>query len=101
MLITHPLLDSVGMNIQQMQEAVKMGAYLEFVTAFTRNEKTTLEYVEAIRKIGPQYCIVSSDKGQGRGEEGHEAPAQSPVEGLSEAAQSAAQAGFQRMPIWR
>jgi hypothetical protein len=93
-LITHPLLDSVGMNIAQMQEAVKMGAYLEFVSAFTRNEKTTLEYVEAIRAIGPQYCIVSSDKGQGRGEEGHDGPAQSPVEGLSEAAQVLRKQGF-------
>jgi hypothetical protein len=93
-LITHPLLDSVGMSIQQMREAAKMGAYLEFVTHFTRDEKTTLEYVEAIRAIGPQYCIVSSDKGQGRGEEGHDGPAQSPVEGLSEAAQVLRKHGF-------
>jgi hypothetical protein len=84
----------VGMNMEQMQEAVKMGAYLEFVSAFTLNEKTTLEYVETIRKIGPQYCIVSSDRGQGRGEEGHDAPAVSPVEGLSEAAQVLRKQGF-------
>jgi len=93
-LVTHPLLESVGMNMAQMQQAVKMGAYLEFVTAFTRSAATTKEYVEAIREIGPQYCIVSSDKGQGRGEEGHDGPAQSPVDGLSEAAQVLRKNGF-------
>jgi hypothetical protein len=93
-LVTHPLLSSVGMNIAQMKQAVQMGAYLEFVSIFTLNEKLTKEYVEAIRAIGPQYCIVSSDKGQGRGDEGHDAPAQSPVEGLSEAAQALRKHGF-------
>jgi hypothetical protein len=93
-LVTHPLLESVGMSLEQMQQAVKMGAYLEFVSAFTLNEKTTLEYVEAIRKIGPQYCIVSSDRGQGHGEEGHDKPAPSPVDALSEAAQVLRKHGF-------
>ena len=93
-LVTHPLLDSVGMNLEQMQQAVKMGAYLEFVTVFTSSEATTKEYVEVIRKIGPQYCIVSSDKGQGRGEEGHDGPSQSPVEALSEAARVLRKHGF-------
>jgi hypothetical protein len=93
-LVTHPLLDSVGMNVAQMKEAVKMGAYLEFVTAFTRSPATTKEYVDAIREIGPQYCIVSSDKGQGRGEEGHDGPSQSPVDGLSEAAAVLRRNGF-------
>jgi hypothetical protein len=93
-LVTHPLLESVGMNVAQMQQAVKMGAYLEFVSAFTRSAATTKEYVEAIREIGPEYCIVSSDKGQGRGEEGHDGPAQSPVDGLSEAAQVLRKNGF-------
>jgi hypothetical protein len=66
-VVPHPLLESVGMNMEQMKEAVEMGAYLEFVTAFTRREETIREYVEAIREIGPEHCIVSSDKGQGRG----------------------------------
>lgn len=93
-VVTHPLLESVGMSIEQMKQAVEMGAYLEFVTAFTRQEATIKEYVEAIREIGPEHCIVSSDKGQGRGEEGHDGPSVTHVAGLSEAAQILRRNGF-------
>jgi hypothetical protein len=93
-VVTHPLLESVGMNIEQMKEAVEMGAYLEMVTAFTRQEATIAEYVEAIREIGPEHCIVSSDKGQGRGPEGHDGPTVSHTAGLAEAAQILRKNGF-------
>jgi hypothetical protein len=93
-LVTHPLLESVGMSVEQMKEAAELGAYLEFVTAFTRQEATIAEYVEAIREIGPEHCIVSSDKGQGRGEEGHEGPNVSHTEGLAVAAQILRRNGF-------
>ena len=93
-IVTHPLLESVGMNLEQMQKAVEMGAYLEFVTAFTRQEATVREYVEVIRAIGPEHCIVSSDKGQGRGDEGHDGPSVSHVEGLAEAAAILRKNGF-------
>jgi len=93
-VVTHPLLESVGMSLEQMQEAVDMGAYLEFVTAFTRREEWIREYVDAIRAIGPEHCIVSSDKGQGRGPEGHDAPAQSHPAGLAEAAAILRENGF-------
>lgn len=93
-IVTHPLLESVGMSIEQMKQAVEMGAYLEFVTAFTRQEATIREYVEAIREIGPEHCIVSSDKGQGRGDEGHDGPSVSHVQGLSEAAAILRRNGF-------
>jgi predicted metal-dependent phosphotriesterase family hydrolase len=93
-IVTHPLLESVGMSLEQMQQAADMGAYLEFVTAFTREEKTIREHVEAIRKIGPEHCIVSSDKGQGRGEEGHDGPIVTHVQGLAEAAQILRKNGF-------
>jgi hypothetical protein len=93
-LVTHPLLESVGMSVEQMKEAAALGAYLEFVTAFTRQEATIKEYVEAIREIGPQFCIVSSDKGQGRGEEGHDGPNVSHTEGLAVAAQILRSHGF-------
>lgn len=93
-VVTHPLLESVGMSLEQMRQAVEMGAYLEFVTAFTRREETIREYVEAIRAIGPEHCIVSSDKGQGRGPEGHDAPAQSHPAGLAEAAKILREHGF-------
>ncbi|HZL93897.1 MAG TPA: DUF6282 family protein [Vicinamibacterales bacterium] len=93
-IVTHPLLESVGMNLEQMQKAVDMGAYLEFVTAFTRAEATIREYVEVIREIGPEHCIVSSDKGQGRGDEGHDGPTVSHVQGLADAAQILRKNGF-------
>ncbi len=93
-VVTHPLLESVGMNMEQMKQAVEMGAYLEFVTAFTRQEATIKEYTETIREIGPEHCIVSSDKGQGRGEEGHDAPSPSHTVGLGEAAQILRKNGF-------
>jgi len=66
-VVTHPLLESVGMTIPQMQEAAKLGAFLEFVSSFARGanaEKMTREYVEAMRKVGVESCIVSSDLGQ-------------------------------------
>jgi uncharacterized protein DUF6282 len=95
-IVTHPLLESVGMSIEQMRQAADLGAYLEFVTAFTREEKTIREYVEAIREIGPEHCIVSSDKGQGRGEEGHDGPGPivTHVQGLAEAAAILRKNGF-------
>lgn len=93
-LVTHPLLESVGMSMEQMQQAVALGAYLEFVSAFTNAEETIQEYVETIREIGAEHCIVSSDRGQGRGEEGHDSPAMSHVEGLALAAQTLRQNGF-------
>jgi microsomal dipeptidase-like Zn-dependent dipeptidase len=95
-LITHPLLESVGMNLEQMQQAVAMGAYLEFVSSFANQEATIEENVEVIRAIGPEHCIVSSDRGQGRGEEGHDdvAALTSHVEGLARAAQALRAHGF-------
>jgi hypothetical protein len=93
-VVTHPLLESVGMNHEQMQQAVDMGAYLEFVTSFANQEATIREYVEAIRAIGAEHCIVSSDRGQGRGEEGHDSPAMSHVQGLALAAQALRSNGF-------
>lgn len=93
-VVTHPLLESVGMNMAQMQQAVAMGAYLEFVSSFANQEETIHEYAEAIREIGAEHCIVSSDRGQGRGEEGHDSPAVSHVQGLAMAAQALRSQGF-------
>jgi hypothetical protein len=82
------------MSIEQMQQAAKMGAYLEFVSIFALSEATTREYVDAIRKVGVEHCFVSSDRGQGYGEEGHDRPAPSPVDALSEAARVLRKNGF-------
>src|SRR5690606_40960553 len=79
----------------QMRQAVAMGAYLEFVSAFANAPETIQEHVKTIREIGIEHCIVSSDRGQGHGEEGDEAPqAMTHVQGLALAAQALRQNGF-------
>jgi hypothetical protein len=93
-VVTHPLLESVGMNLEQMQKAAEMGAYLEFVSGFVRQEETIREHVEVIRTIGPEHCIVSSDRGQGRGPEGHDGPTISHTQGLADAAAILRKNGF-------
>jgi hypothetical protein len=46
-----------------MQEAAKMGAYLEFVWVKPDSDAIK-KYVPAIRQVGPAYCVLSSDLGQ-------------------------------------
>lgn len=93
-IVTHPTLESVGMNIEQMKRAVDMGAYLEFVSGFTRDETRTREAIEAIRAVGPEHCVVTSDRGQGRGPEGDQGRAPTHLEGLVAAANALRAAGF-------
>jgi len=65
-VVTHAMATPVFMTIPQMKEAVADGALLEFVNNATRgaNKSVTIDqYVEAIRAIGPQYCILASDSG--------------------------------------
>ena len=93
-VVTHPLLDSVGMNLEQMRRAVEMGAYLEFVSGFTRLPETIAEHVQVIREIGPEHCIVSSDRGQGRGPEGDAGPMPTHLDGLVAAAEALRSNGF-------
>jgi len=93
-LVTHPVLESVGMNLEQMKQAVAMGAYLEFVSGFVREEEMTAATVEAIREVGIEWCIVSSDRGQGRGPEGHDSRAPTHLEGLTDAARVLREHGF-------
>jgi len=66
-VITHPLLESVGMSIAEMQEAATLGAYLELVSGFATSKEAEAQvraHVEAIRKIGAEHFILSSDRGQ-------------------------------------
>jgi hypothetical protein len=66
-VVTHAMLPPVRMNVAQMKEAAGLGAYLEFVyNALIGPGKslTIEEYAAALRAVGPEYCILSSDLGQ-------------------------------------
>jgi microsomal dipeptidase-like Zn-dependent dipeptidase len=55
------------MTIPQMQQATKSGAFIEFVggSLATADAKARIDgFADAIRKIGPEFCILSSDLGQ-------------------------------------
>jgi hypothetical protein len=62
-LVTHAMSRPVNMSIPEMQQAAKLGAYLEFV--WVRPESDAAKaYVKAIREVGPEFCVLSSDLGQ-------------------------------------
>ena len=55
------------MDLLQMQEAARLGALIEFVGSSLETPDTPARmdrFAEAIRKIGPEFCILSSDLGQ-------------------------------------
>jgi hypothetical protein len=62
-LVTHAMSPIVGMSIPEMQEAAKLGAYLEFVWVRPESEAAK-RYAPAIRQVGPAFCVLSSDLGQ-------------------------------------
>jgi hypothetical protein len=66
LVVTHAMLAPVRMNIAQMREAAREGALLEFVYngLLGPNKATPRQYAEAIRALGPAYCILASDLGQ-------------------------------------
>jgi len=66
-VVTHAMLSPIYMTIAQMQEAAKLGAYLEFVyngLIGPYKEFDFPDYAKAIREIGVEHCILSSDMGQ-------------------------------------
>src|SRR5256712_402941 len=66
-VVTHPMLPPVNMNIDEMKLAVAMGACLEFVYGGLVGPDRTLglnDYAAAIRAVGPEHCILSTDLGQ-------------------------------------
>lgn len=67
MVVTHPTQQFVGMSLAQMQAAVREGAFLEFVggNVGTPGAADRLDRdAAAIRTLGPEHCILSSDLGQ-------------------------------------
>lgn len=66
-MVSHPFIDFIAMPLPLMEEAAKLGAYLEIVTGFATSEDVEAEarkHVQAIRRIGADHFILSSDRGQ-------------------------------------
>jgi hypothetical protein len=67
MVVTHAMLEPTHMSEAQMLEAAKMGAYIEFVyngLMGSGKEFGFADYAKAIRYVGVDHCILSSDMGQ-------------------------------------
>jgi hypothetical protein len=67
MVVTHAMNAPISMSVPQMQEATKLGAFIEFVgsSPVSADARTRYDgFADAIRKIGPAFCILSSDLGQ-------------------------------------
>jgi hypothetical protein len=62
-MVTHAMSESVNMSIPDMQAAAKMGAYLE-LTFVRPDSDAARAYVKAIREVGPEFIVLSSDLGQ-------------------------------------
>ena len=73
-VVTHAMEGPVWMNIAQMQEAVSLGAFIEFdynLGTMVRLQKPggehkdrnafLAEYKEAIHALGPEHCILSEE----------------------------------------
>jgi hypothetical protein len=67
MVVTHAMSAPIVMTVPQMQEATKEGAFIEFTggSMLGRDAPARVDaFADAIRKIGPASCILSSDLGQ-------------------------------------
>jgi hypothetical protein len=67
MVVTHAMQAPVLMNVDEMQQAAKEGALVEFVAGSLTAPGAAARvdgYADAIRKVGPEFCILSSDLGQ-------------------------------------
>lgn len=63
-IMTHPNLGPAytDPNMEQMREAIAMGAYIEVVASQLRRAGRD-EVIAKIRALGPEHCIISSDSG--------------------------------------
>lgn len=67
MVVTHAMNAPILMDVVQMREAAAHGAFIEFAGASTTGPDAGPRldrYAQAIRMIGPQSAILSSDLGQ-------------------------------------
>jgi hypothetical protein len=65
-VVTNPMGIFTHMTIPEMRQAVRDGAYLEFIYNSVIGDKpqnSIKEYAEGIKQIGPQFCIIATDFG--------------------------------------
>jgi hypothetical protein len=62
LVVTHAMV--LGWTVAQMQEAAREGSYIEFVYLGALNGRLTFKaYADAIRQVGPEHVILSTDLG--------------------------------------
>jgi hypothetical protein len=67
MVVTHAMIAPIHMQVPQMLEAAELGAYIEFVyngLIGPYKEFEFSDYAAAIRAVGADRCILSTDLGQ-------------------------------------
>jgi hypothetical protein len=67
MVVTHAMNAPVEMTVAQMRDAAAQGAFVEFVGGSMRTADAGARVdrlAAAIRAVGPEFCILSSDLGQ-------------------------------------
>jgi hypothetical protein len=66
-VVTHAMYYVENMSIPQMQQAARDGAFIEFDAdgpyVGPPPRKTMADYAEAIRQVGPQYCLLATNFG--------------------------------------
>ena len=69
-VVTHPMDAPIHMSLEEMQEAARLGAYVELCgnavlpTHPKDRQIPVAEYVKTIRAVGPEHIILSGDFGQ-------------------------------------
>jgi hypothetical protein len=66
-VVTHAMIAPIHMQISHMKQAAEYGAWIEFVfngLTGPHKEFDFVDYATAIRAVGVEHCILSSDLGQ-------------------------------------
>jgi hypothetical protein len=67
MVVTHAMNPPIVMDVTTMKEAAQLGAFIEFVGGSLESADAAARmdrFAAAIKAIGPDFCILSSDLGQ-------------------------------------
>src|SRR5262245_6804970 len=67
MVVTHAMNPPIVMDVAKMKEAAQLGAFIEFVGGTLESADAAARmdrFAAAIKAIGPEHCILSSDLGQ-------------------------------------